>query len=129
MCHFCVLSAFQKIFLNFFRVLYVTTQAFLDSGSTNSFIAHDLIRQLKINETSIVDVIIQTIQSALEKIKAQLFTNIKICDLYESGCLSLHLLSLPSTVYQLLVMTPPLKRILRSMTNLKTSALKMSTLM
>ena len=32
---------------------YVTTQALLDSGSTNSFIAQDLIRQLEINETPI----------------------------------------------------------------------------
>ena len=76
---------------------YVTTQALLDSGSTNSFIAQDLIRQLEINETPIVDVITQTIQSAPERRKAQLVTNIEICDLYESGCLSLHpLLSLPS---------------------------------
>ena len=76
---------------------YVTTQALFDSGSTNSFIAQDLIRQLEINKTPIVDVITQTIQSAPEKRKAQLVTNIKIYNLYESGCLSLHpLLSLPS---------------------------------
>ena len=76
---------------------YVTTQALLDSGSTNSFIAHDLIRQLEINETPIFDVNTQMIQSAPEKRKAQLVANIEICDMYESGCLSLHpLLSLPS---------------------------------
>ena len=76
---------------------YVTTQVPLDSGITNSFITHNLIRQLEINETSIVDVITHTIQSAPEKRKAQLVVNIEICDLYESGCLILHpLLSLPS---------------------------------
>ena len=75
----------------------VTTQALFDSGRTNSFIAQDLIRHIEVNETPIVDVITQTIQSVLEKGKAQLVTNIEICDLYESGCLSLHpLLSLPS---------------------------------
>ena len=37
------------------------------------------------------------VQSAPEKRKAQLITNIEICDLHKSGCLSLHpLLSLPS---------------------------------
>ena len=53
---------------------YVTTQALLNSGSTNSFIAEDLIRH-EINETPIVDVITQTIQSAPEKRKAQLITH------------------------------------------------------
>ena len=40
---------------------YVTTQVLLDSGITNSFIAHNLIRQLEINETPIIDVITHTI--------------------------------------------------------------------
>ena len=70
---------------------YVITQAFLDSVAQTPLLHYELNGQLEINESPIVDVIAQTIQSAPEKKKAQLVANIEVCDLYELRCLSLHL--------------------------------------
>ena len=71
-----------KIELNGSDLTFVT-QAFLDSGSTSSFITNDLIDQLKISNAPTVEVTTVTIHQTTKTKKASLINNLQISDINE----------------------------------------------
>ena len=80
-----------KIKLNGSDLSFVT-QAFLDSGSTSSFITNDLIDQLKISNAPTVEVTIVTIHQTTETRKASVINNLQVSDISESNFLDLKFL-------------------------------------
>ena len=77
-----------KVKLNGSNLTFVT-QAFLDSGSTSSFITNDLIDQLKISNVPTVEVTTVTIHQITETRKARVINNLQISDISESNFLDL----------------------------------------
>ena len=77
-----------KVKLNSSNLTFVT-QAFLDSGSTSSFITNDLIDQLKISNAPTVEVTTVTIHQITETRKARVINNLQISDISESNFLDL----------------------------------------
>ena len=62
----------------------IVTQAMLDTGSTSSFIANNLIDELGIRQASVVKVTTVTINHDTNTRKAKVISDLKISDLFES---------------------------------------------
>ena len=73
----------------------IVTQAFLDTGSTSSFITNDLIEKLRIRRSPVVKVITVTINHGTDTRKAKVISDLELSDLLESSPYS-HLQPLPS---------------------------------
>ena len=62
----------------------IVTQAFLDTGSTSSFITNDLIDKLGISQAPVVKVTTVTINHGTDIRKAKVISDLEISDLFES---------------------------------------------
>ena len=63
----------------------IVTQAFLDTGSTSSFITNDLIDKLGIRRTPVVKVTTVTINHGTDTRKAKVISDLEISDVFESS--------------------------------------------
>ena len=63
----------------------IVTQAFLDTGSTSSFIANNLIDELGIRQASVFKVTTVTINHDTSTRKAKVISDLEISDLFESS--------------------------------------------
>ena len=81
----------------------IVTQAFLDTGSTSSFITNDLIDKLVIRRTPVVKVTTVTINHGTDTRKAKVISDLEISDVFESSPYShlqplLSIQRLPATI-------------------------------
>ena len=81
----------------------IVTQAFLDTGSTSSFITNDLIDKLGTSQTPVVKVTTVTINHGTDIRKAKVVSDLEISDLFESSPYShlqplLSIQQLPATI-------------------------------
>ena len=81
----------------------IVTQAFLDSGSTSSFITNDLIDKLGIRQSSVIKVTTVTINHGTDTRKAKVISDLEISDVFESSPYShlqplLSIQRLPATI-------------------------------
>ena len=81
----------------------IVTQAFLDTGSTSSFITNDLIDKLGIRRTPVVKVTTVTINHGTDTRKAKVISDLEISDVFESSPYShlqplLSIQRLPATI-------------------------------
>ena len=81
----------------------IVTQAFLDTGSTSSFITNDLIDKLGIRRTPVVKVTTVTINHGTDTRKAKVISDLEISDVFESSPYShlqplLSIQKLPATI-------------------------------
>ena len=81
----------------------IITQAFLDTGSTSSFITNDLIDKLGIRQSPVVKVTTVTINHGTDTRKAKVISDLEISDVFESSPYShlqplLSIQRLPATI-------------------------------
>ena len=81
----------------------IVTQAFLDTGSTSSFITNDFIDKLGIRRTPVVKVTTVTINHGTDTRKAKVISDLEISDVFESSPYShlqplLSIQRLPATI-------------------------------
>ena len=81
----------------------IVTQAFLDTGSTSSFITNDLIDKLGIRRSPVVKVTTVTINHGTDTRKAKVISDLEISDVFESSPCShlqplLSMQRLPATI-------------------------------
>ena len=81
----------------------IVTQAFLDTGSTSSFITNDLIDKLGICQSPVVKITTVTINHSTDTQKAKVISDLEISDVFESSPYShlqppLSIQRLPTTI-------------------------------